>query len=194
LSLPILDHFGLIAPYYDRVIRLQTAEKIIKVANLPIQGIILDAGGGTGRVAEALRGQARSVVLADLSYQMLKQAQKKGGLQIACSHTEYLPFPDETFERVIMVDALHHVCDQSKTAEELWRVLIPGGQLVIEEPDIRTFSVKLIALAEKLALMRSHFLSPQAIVRLFPDKNARTRIERDGFNAWIVINKVKSES
>ena len=86
--MPILDHFGLIAPYYDRVIRLKTAEKIIKVAKLPIEGAMLDAGGGTGRVAESLRGQAGSLVLADLSLQMLKQAQKKGDLQTACSHTE----------------------------------------------------------------------------------------------------------
>lgn len=43
------------------------------------------------------------------------------------------------------------------------RVLKPGGRLVIEEPDINRFPVKLIALGEKLALMGSHFYSPQQI-------------------------------
>jgi len=88
LSLPILDHFGLIAPYYDRVIRLQTAEKMIGIADLPIKGAMLDAGGGTGRVAEALRGLAGSLIVADLSLQMLKQAHGKSGLITACSQTE----------------------------------------------------------------------------------------------------------
>jgi len=35
------------------------------------------------------------------------------------------------------------------------RVLAPGGRLVIEEPDVERTPVRLIALAEKLALMRS---------------------------------------
>ena len=59
-----------------------------------------------------------------------------------------------------MVDALHHVIHQGQTAREMYRVLKPGGRIVIEEPDIRKFGVKLIAVAEKLLLMRSHFLSP----------------------------------
>ena len=192
--MPILDHFGIIAPCYDRVIRLREAQKLIDAASLPIQGALLDAGGGTGRVAEALQSLAGSVIVADLSFLMLKQAQRKVGLFSVCSVTERLPFPSETFERVIMVDALHHVCNQAETASELWRILKPGGRLVIEEPDIRKFSVKLMALAEKLAFMRSHFLAPHAITRLFPYANARISIESEGFNAWVVIEKLESDS
>lgn len=188
--MPILDHFGVIAPYYDRVIRLRTAEKLIELVNLPTNGVLLDAGGGTGRVAAVLRGLASSLIVADLSLEMLRQAQRKESLQSVCSHTERMPFPEDTFERIIMVDALHHVCDHDDTAAELWRILRPGGRLVIMEPDIRLFSVKLVAIAEKVALMRSHFISPAAIVRLFPYPNARARIERDGFNTAVIVDKV----
>ena len=47
-----------------------------------------------------------------------------------------------------MVDALHHVADQEATIRELWRLLKPGGRIIIEEPDIRRFEVKLLALIE----------------------------------------------
>jgi demethylmenaquinone methyltransferase/2-methoxy-6-polyprenyl-1,4-benzoquinol methylase len=184
-----LDHFGFLAPYYDRLIRLPTAEKLIYLANLPIDGGLLDAGGGTGRVAQALRDQAGWLVVADLSLGMLQQASTKHGLCSVCSPTEQLPFPDASFERVIMVDALHHVIDHVATARELWRVLKAGGRILIEEPDIRTFSVKLVALAERLALMRSNFISPPKIASLFPYPEASLRVEQDRSNAWVIVDK-----
>ncbi|MDO9301402.1 MAG: hypothetical protein Q7T89_08460, partial [Anaerolineales bacterium] len=61
------------------------------------------------------------------------------------------------------------------------------GLLVIEEPDIRTFGVKLIALAEKLLLMRSHFLAPDEIMKLFPRGEKNIRAE-DG-TAWVIVRK-----
>jgi demethylmenaquinone methyltransferase/2-methoxy-6-polyprenyl-1,4-benzoquinol methylase len=88
-----------------------------------------------------------------------------------------------------MVDAMHHVCDQSKTAQELWRVIKPGGKIVIEEPNIQTRGVKLIALAEKLALMRSHFLSGQEILELFSSFPAVTEIHKEDHLVWVVVEK-----
>lgn len=187
--MPFLDHFGLIAPFYERAIPLRTVEHLLEHLALPVNGRLLDAGGGTGRVAQALRQHARQVVVADESLGMLKQARRKDGLALAQSHTERLPFPDSSFERVLMVDALHHVAGHAATAGELWRVLKPGGRIVIEEPDVRTLAVKLVALAEKLALMRTYFLSPPQISALFPHETARSHIVQDGFNAWVIVEK-----
>jgi ubiquinone/menaquinone biosynthesis C-methylase UbiE len=187
--MPKFDHFGVIAPLYDRAIRLREPEQLIRVAGLPVDGSLLDAGGGTGRVSHALRGMAYPLVVADVSFGMLLQAKEKGHLAAVGSHTEKLPFPDNTFDRVIMVDAMHHVINHKATADELWRVVLPGGRIVIEEPDIRTIVVKVVAVAEKLALMRSHFISPPRIQALFPYKQASIRIERQGYNAWVIIDK-----
>jgi ubiquinone/menaquinone biosynthesis C-methylase UbiE len=181
------SHFHLLAPFYDRVIQFTRLEQTLKMLDLPHAGSLLDAGGGTGRVAEALRPYIGSVIVADISRGMLAQARRKE-LTATSAETERLPFPDASFDRVLMVDALHHVVHQGDTVHELYRVLKPGGRLVIEEPDVGTFSVKLIALGEKLALMRSHFLAPAQIAALLPS-GANIRIESQDNTAWIIAEK-----
>jgi demethylmenaquinone methyltransferase/2-methoxy-6-polyprenyl-1,4-benzoquinol methylase len=185
----LLDHFDLLAPIYDRLIAVPDTSRLEDLLGLPIDGRLLDAGGGTGRISKALLEKVSEVILLDLSVGMLMQAKDKGQLTRICSLSEILPFENDIFDRIIMVDALHHVISQEDTANELWRVLKPGGRLVIEEPDLSKIVVKLVAIAEKLALMRSHFLSPENIATLFTTKSATTRIFRDDFNSWVVIEK-----
>lgn len=188
--MPIFDHFSFIAPFYDRAIPLKHVESLLEHAKLPATGYLLDAGGGTGRVAVALQGYVTQTIVADVSLGMLRQSAGKNGLKPLCTYSESLPFSADLFDRVIMVDALHHVYNQRDTTRELWRVLKPGGRLVIEEPDLRQISAKFVAIAEKLVLMRSHFLSPPAIASLFRYPNARVQVESQGFNAWIIVDKI----
>ncbi len=179
------DHFGWIAPIYARA-GYRNPEKIRELAKLPVSGRLLDVGGGTGRVATALCDLVDEIVIVDVSMGMLRQV-PLATLKPVCCFSESLPFPSSSFDRVIMVDALHHVVNQAAAALEMLRLLKPGGLLIIEEPDIRNFGVKLIALAEKLLLMRSHFLSPLKISALFP--SAQTRIVTEYSTAWIMVEK-----
>jgi ubiquinone/menaquinone biosynthesis C-methylase UbiE len=187
--MPLINHFDILAPFYDRVFGSPEPQKLIQLAELPVEGRLLDAGGGTGRVSEALKDRVSEAVVVDLSSGMLRQATAKNDLATIRSQTELLPFLDQSFDRVIMVDALHHVYHQGHTIKELWRVLKPGGRIVIEEPDVDLMVVKIVALMEKIALMRSHFLSPCQIEALFSFGHALTHIEREGITAWIVAEK-----
>jgi ubiquinone/menaquinone biosynthesis C-methylase UbiE len=187
---PIIDHFGILAPFYERFIPPVIPERLIALVNMPVGGVLLDAGGGTGRVAQFFRSKAAQIVVADQTVKMVQEARKKEGIQALCSYVEWMPFENNCFDRIIMVDALHHVVNQVNTANEFWRILKPGGLIVIEEPNIRSFGVKLIALFEKAALMRSHFLSPRQIANLFNKSGACVQVEGDGAStAWIVVLK-----
>ena len=189
--MPIIDHFGLLAPLYETFIQPKDPEELSTLTDCTTSSALLDAGGGTGRVAQFMLEKANPVVVADLSFKMLAEASQKEGLHPVCSPTETLPFPDNSFQCIIMVDALHHVIHHQRTINELWRLLAPGGTIVIEEPDVRTIPVILIAIAEKLALMRSHFLSPPRIAALFDFPDADLNIQKNTSTAYIIAKKEK---
>ena len=184
------DHFNLLAPVYDRLIPPPDPERLRSLLRLPAAGRLLDAGGGTGRVASQLRPLVDDIVISDMSPGMLQQARQKNGLRPLVAQAEKLPFSDGSFDRVLVVDALHHFCQQEEAVADLLRVLKPGGRLVIEEPNLEHFRVKLIALAEKLALMRSHFYYPTAIQAMVSNQGLTAHIERDEtFTTWVVVDK-----
>jgi demethylmenaquinone methyltransferase/2-methoxy-6-polyprenyl-1,4-benzoquinol methylase len=183
------NHFDFIAPLYDRFIKPADPVILRSVLNLPNSGVLLDAGGGTGRSSSQLLDFVGGVVIIDSSMGMLAQAGQKGRFCMVCSNSEDLPFQDSYYESVIMVDALHHVRDYRQTLHELWRVVKPGGQIVIEEPDVRTFAGKIIAVFEKLVLMRSHFISPVKISDFLSELGCTSRIMVVKNTAWIISEK-----
>ncbi len=187
--MPLIDHFGIIAPLYTQPLPPGRTAQIAGLLGLPHPGRLLDAGGGTGRISAGLGRWIARRVVADVSAGMLRQAAAWPDLSPAQAETERLPFADGSFDRILLIDALHHVADAAQTAAELWRVLKPGGRLLIEEPDIRRGAVKLVALGEKALLMRSHFLPPERIAGLFAAPAARVRVTVDGLIAWVVVDK-----
>jgi ubiquinone/menaquinone biosynthesis C-methylase UbiE len=85
-----LDHFGMLASSYERFITVSVPTRLLELLDPPPDGAILDAGGGTGRVAQFLAGRSHLTVIADTSEKMLREAQKKSGVRCARSPAEVL--------------------------------------------------------------------------------------------------------
>jgi demethylmenaquinone methyltransferase/2-methoxy-6-polyprenyl-1,4-benzoquinol methylase len=185
----VFDHFRYLAPFYDRLLGPPDADRLARILKLPVAGRILDSGGGTGRLTRALRPLAGQVVVADPSAHMLARARGKR-LAAVAARSERLPFAGACFERILVVDALHHFGDQHAALAELVRVLAPGGRLLIEEFDANRAAVRLIALAEKAVGMGSRFLRPQEICEILNAHGLATQVHgRSRIGAWIVADK-----
>ncbi len=184
----MLDHFDFVAPYYDRIFQRHGVPLLADFVAAEPSHRLLDVGGGTGRVAQYFAGRVAQTCILDASPGMLAEGRRKG---ICITHglAEEIPFPANTFERIMVVDAFHHLLDHRRAAAEFLRVLTPGGRLVIEEPDIAHWGVKLVALAEKLALMRSHFYRAQDLAKLFARPGVQVWIERRAFTCWVIVDK-----
>ena len=182
------DHFNLIAGIYAKTGKFLVEEPLIGLLSLSPEQRLLDAGGGTGRVSGALHSYVHEVVVVDTSPGMLMHARKNGMFSVEAP-VERMPFCSGLFDRIIMVDAFHHVADQTQTIKELLRVLKPGGRIVIVEPDIYKTIVKVVALGEKVLLMRSHFLSGDKIHNLFLNASVKSRIIYNKHNVYVVADK-----
>jgi demethylmenaquinone methyltransferase/2-methoxy-6-polyprenyl-1,4-benzoquinol methylase len=184
-----LDHFSLLAPFYDRIFAGLDPARLRELLALPA-GRLLDVGGGTGRVAALLAGDVGQVVIADPSPGMLGGARAKSGLLPMRAQAERLPYRDGSFDRILIVDALHHFHSQRQAAPELLRVLAPGGRLVIEEMNYERLPVKFVALGEKLLLMGSRFYRAGDLGRLFEGAGRRVTVHADhAVNVWVVVEK-----
>jgi ubiquinone/menaquinone biosynthesis C-methylase UbiE len=186
----MFDHFDFIAPWYDRVVRLPVSSRLTELLALPTAGALLDAGGGTGRISAHLKPMVGALVICDLSLPMLRQAQRKNRPFTVQARTEQLPFAENTFDRVVVADALHHFFSQRAAIRDLLRVLKPGGRLVIEEPDRDRFIIKLLVVAEKMAFMRSRIHTMKEILNMVAAEGVTAQIERgEGFTSWVVADK-----
>jgi ubiquinone/menaquinone biosynthesis C-methylase UbiE len=184
-----MDLFNWAAPLYDRIFHFSDPTQLLTLLEPGPEHRLLDVGGGTGRVTNVLVGHVGQACIIDVSPGMLLQAWEKG----LCAYrgvAEHLPFRDGAFDRILIVDAFHHFRDWPWAATELLRVLRCGGRMVIEEPDIRNSMVKLIALGERLLLMRSRFYAPADLSRLFQVAGGRVTLheEHNGIY-WAVIER-----
>jgi SAM-dependent methyltransferase len=97
---------------------------------------LLDVAGGSGVYASQIaRAADVTVVGVDISESMVRQRGEDPFLPLnVVGDMEALPFADESFDAVLFVAALHHVPDALPALREAWRVLRPGGSLLVREP------------------------------------------------------------
>lgn len=95
---------------------------------------ILDVGCGLGMYVEKLRQFSPHVYGVDVDAEKVVQASQQLP-NIHLSPAEALPFPDESFDVILLNEVLEHVDDDRATVREAYRCLAPGGQIVIYAPN-----------------------------------------------------------
>ncbi len=97
-----------------------------------INARILDCGCGTGYNLTMLRRYGRACGI-DITWSGLAYARARGERQVARASATSLPFPAEQFDVVTSFDVLYAFDDEMErdALNEMYRVLRPGGQIVI---------------------------------------------------------------
>jgi len=96
-------------------------------------GKLLDVGCGNGALTEFFFDSFETTIGIDVQLKPLTTASGKG--EWVVSTGEDIPFPENFFDAIVSYEVLEHVEDPVKTMTELYRILKPGGQLVISVPN-----------------------------------------------------------
>lgn len=114
-------------------------EKLMEMASLTGRKILLDVATGGGHTANAFAPFVKKIMAVDLTAQMLAAAEtfvKANGhqnIEFIQGDAEALPFTDETFDIVTCRIAPHHFPNVNKFIAEVHRVLLPGGQFLLDD-------------------------------------------------------------
>jgi len=97
---------------------------------------ILDVGCGVGEAARFAPAGADYVGI-DLSEPLVRAGHRSRGTTLLAADVTRLPFADAAFDRVLCMGVLHHLsaADVRRALTEMTRILRPGGEIVLVEPN-----------------------------------------------------------
>ncbi len=146
----VAEVFHSVASKYDMMNDLMSlgVHRLWKRYTVEMSGVrrgqrVLDLAGGTGDLAmkfSRIVGAEGQVVLADINASMLEMGRQRlidagivGNIEYAQVNAECLPFPDNHFDLITIAFGLRNVTDKDKALASMYRVLKPGGRLLVLE-------------------------------------------------------------
>lgn len=207
----VADVFHSVADNYDLMNDVMSlgVHRIWKRFTLSQTGLktgqkVLDLAGGTGDLAMKMAtmvGSSGQVVLSDINGSMLRRGRERltdngiaGNIEYVQANAECLPFPDNTFDCITIAFGLRNVTDKDKALRSMYRVLKPGGRLLVLEfskpvipglaPVYDAYSFKLLPLMGKLIAKDADSYQYLAeSIRMHPDQETlKGMMEAAGFS------------
>ncbi|MBS5865304.1 MAG: class I SAM-dependent methyltransferase [Coriobacteriaceae bacterium] len=124
------------APIYNLALRSEKhifETMYMRIAQLVENKDVLEIACGPGQLAKHIAPSAHEIVATDYSSGMIHEAQKgtiPANLSFMVADAMHLPFEDNTFDVVVIANALHIIPSPERVLTEIDRVLKTGGLLV----------------------------------------------------------------
>lgn len=107
----------------------------------------LDIGSDNGVISYLLRKRGGAWKSADLNEQAIHSIRELIKHDVFQINGRQTPFRNNEFDRVIIVDFLEHIETDKEFIDELFRIIKPGGELIINVPHIKNSLLRHLRLA-----------------------------------------------
>ncbi|HEY6787812.1 MAG TPA: class I SAM-dependent methyltransferase [Trebonia sp.] len=115
----------------------QMLQEVLRGAPSPASVVDIGCGDGMATDLAARANPGHRFVGLDWSADALRQAQARGLTLVRASvESAGLPIASASADVVIMSELIEHLVDPDSVLEEAWRVLKPGGTLLLSTPNL----------------------------------------------------------
>ncbi len=142
-----IKDFDKVYKYYDKfmaMFNLYKHEEIKFAANIDEHDVVVDIGGGTGKLAKYICNSCKTVYVLDESKKMLSMVNQEENLVCIRGNALKTPFDDNSIDIVILSDVFHHIKEQKDLIVEISRILKYGGKIVMMDFNRKHIKTKLL--------------------------------------------------
>lgn len=169
--------------YYEEKYRsgeeIAKESKRLALAYVPREGAldILDLGCGTGMNSQYMSELGHNVQGIDVAAEAIRKYNERGFQGQVMDVEKGLSFEDESFDLVFSTEVIEHLVQHDVMLQEAYRVLRPGGRLVLSTPNSAFWVYRLASLVGKPVSELQHPMH----LRFFSQSSLRKVMEETGF-------------
>lgn len=108
---------------------------------------------------------------------------------VVSGQLEYMPFNDNYFDKIIILDYLNHTSSCNRSVKEINRVLKHNGEVIVEDLNLKNIRVKLKYFKHRICGDNIHYNYPNQIKNIFKRFKFDGVLKEIGNKRYIYIGK-----
>lgn len=184
--------FDKVYKYYDKfmaMFKLYKLEEIKVAADINKDEVIVDIGGGTGKLAQYISSSCKTVYILDESEKMLSKVKQGKNLITIKGNALKTSFENNSIDTVILSDVFHHIKEQEELIIEVKRILKNGGKLVVMDFHRKHIKTRVLRAFEFILFGRLFFKTKDEVKALLEKYFYISKIYDKGYYFIVVGEK-----